>query len=197
VPLSTSFSNLKTVFTDRPLRRIYLINFLIFVAAMGFWRIITEYLVDVFHLRVGEVTMDYSVFAVTAGIGNLIILPRLLPRFALRPRASPLAQSQWSQRCFPDRNGYHWRFGGIGSLALAMAFPTLGGMLSGLVGADRQGAVMGNNTALTFLGEAVGVLGGSALAGLIPALPLLVFAGLAAIALTLLLTYRSPALRPA
>jgi DHA1 family tetracycline resistance protein-like MFS transporter len=82
-------------------------------------------------------------------------------------------------------------FGGLGSLALAMAFPTLGGMLSSLVGADRQGAVMGNNTALTFLGEAVGVLGGSALAGLKPALPLLVFAGLAAIALVLLITYRT------
>ena len=52
---------------------------------------------------------------------------------------------------------------------------------------------MGNNTALTFLGEAIGVLGGSALAGLEPALPILVFAGIAALALALLVTYR-PAL---
>jgi DHA1 family tetracycline resistance protein-like MFS transporter len=194
VPLSASFGNLKTVFTDRLLRRIYLINFLVFVAAMGFWRVITEYLVDVFHLTVGEVTMDYSVFAVTAGIGNLLILPRLLPHFGLRPLAATciaLGSVAMVAAVLPGPEWIPLAFGGLGSLALAMAFPTLGGMLSSLVGADRQGAVMGNNTALTFLGEAVGVLGGSALAGLKPALPLLVFAGLAAIALVLLITYRT------
>jgi MFS transporter, DHA1 family, tetracycline resistance protein len=124
VPLSASFGNLKTVFTDRLLRRIYLINFLVFVAAMGFWRVITEYLVDVFHLTVGEVTMDYSVFAVTAGIGNLLILPRLLPHFGLRPlrpRVSPSARWLWSQRCFLDRNGYHWRL--VGSAAWHWLWP--------------------------------------------------------------------------
>jgi len=194
--MTSSFGNLSTVFTDRPIRALYLANFLIFVAAMGYWRVITEYLVEVFRLNVGEVTIDYAVLSVAAGIGNLLIMPQLVGRIDMRKLsviAVAIGAAAIALSLLPGPVWIPVGLGAAASMALAIAFSALGGLLSSKVGPERQGAVMGNNTALTFLGEAVGVLGGSALAGLDPALPMLLFAGLAACAVVILAGYRDPA----
>jgi MFS transporter, DHA1 family, tetracycline resistance protein len=192
-PITASFSNLRTVFTDKPLRWLYGVNFLVFIAAMGFWRVITEYLVDVYHLTVGQVTLDYAVFAVAAGLANLVLMPRLVGRVEMRTLGIIAAGTGAVCMALTTIPGSVWipvAFATLGSLAVSLAFPALAGMLSAKVGPERQGAVLGNNTALTFLGEAIGVLGGSALAGVEPALPLLIFAAFAATAAVLMLMRR-------
>jgi MFS transporter, DHA1 family, tetracycline resistance protein len=191
--ITASFSNLRTVFTDKPLRWLYGVNFLVFVAAMGFWRVITEYLVDVFHLTVGQVTMDYAVFAVTAALANFVVMPRLVGRIEMRNLgivAAGIGAASMALAVLPGSVWIAIGFGALASMAMSLTFPALSGMLSSMVGPERQGAVLGNNTALTFLGEAIGVLGGSALAGFEPALPLLIFAAFAAGAAVLLLLRR-------
>ena len=196
VPLTASMGNLLTVFTDRPIRALYLANFLIFVAAMGYWRVITEYLVEVFRLNVGEVTVDYAVLSVAAGIGNLLIMPQLVGRIDMR-RLSVISvaigAAAIALSLLPGPVWIPVGLGAVASMALAIAFSALGGLLSSKVGPERQGAVMGNNTALTFLGEAVGVMGGSALSGLDPTLPMLLFAALAAGAVVILAGHRDSA----
>jgi MFS transporter, DHA1 family, tetracycline resistance protein len=192
-PITASFSNLRTVFTDKPLRWLYGVNFLVFIAAMGFWRVITEYLVDVYHLTVGQVMLDYALFAVAAGLANLVLMPRLVGRVEMRTLGIIAAGTGAVCMALTTLPGSVWipvAFATLGSLAVSLAFPALAGMLSAKVGPERQGAVLGNNTALTFLGEAIGVLGGSALAGVEPALPLLIFAAFAATAAVLMLMRR-------
>lgn len=191
--LTASLGNLGTVFTDRPIRVLYLVNFLIFIAAMGYWRVITEYFVEVFRLNVGQVTIDYAVIAIAAGIGNLFVMPMLVGRIEMRTLTIITVTVGAVCIALSLIPGSVWiavGFGALASMALAIGFSALGGLLSSKVGSERQGAVLGNNTALTFLGEAVGVLGGSALAGLSPLLPMLLFILLATISVVVLL-YRT------
>lgn len=198
-PLAASLFNLRTVVTDRPLRAYYLVNFLVFVASMGFWRVVTEYLVDVFHLSVGEVTIDYAALSLTAGIGNLVVMPLLVGRIDMRRlglAATLLGAAGILLSLSPGGVAVAVGFSAVASIALAIAFSALSGLISGEVGPERQGAVLGNNAALTFLGEAAGVLGGSALAGLSPMLPMVVFA-LIAFAAVAIIRFRIPPVVPA
>jgi DHA1 family tetracycline resistance protein-like MFS transporter len=189
VPLARTLGHLRTVLTDRPIRALYLVNFIVFIASMGYWRVITEYLVEVFRLPVGAVTVDYAVFAVAAGLGNLFVMPALINRINMRPLSIIAVSTGGAAIALSLIPGPVWipvAFGAVASLALALSFPALGGLLSSKVGPERQGAVLGNNTALTFLGEAIGVMGGSALVGLDPMLPMALFAALAAVAVAIL-----------
>src|SRR5581483_782615 len=42
--------NLTTVFTDRPIRRLYLINFIFYLTIFGFFRVILIYMADKWHM---------------------------------------------------------------------------------------------------------------------------------------------------
>ena len=86
-------------------------------------------------------------------------------------------------------------FGGLASIAFAVGFSALSGLLSAKVGPERQGAVMGNNTALGFLGEGIGVMGGSALTGITPELPMVLF-GLIAFASVAVVRFAIPREEP-
>lgn len=199
VPIGASLGNLGTLFTDRPLRGYYLANFLLFVASMGFWRVVTEYLVDMFDLTVGQVTIDYALLAVTAGLGNLVLLPILVGRIDMR-RLGILATLIGGFCVFlsllPGGVAVAVGFGGLASIAFAVGFSALSGLLSARVGPERQGAVMGNNTALGFLGEGIGVMGGSALTGITPELPMILF-GLIAFASVVVVRFAIPREEPA
>ena len=65
---------------------------------------------------------------------------------------------------------------------MALSLSAVAALLSAAAPADRQGAVLGNNAALIVLGEIVGVTGGSLLAGIDPAVPIVVLACVAALA---------------
>ncbi len=70
----------------------------------------------------------------------------------------------------------------VGFLLLAAALAAVAAVLSAAAPPDKQGTVLGNNAALLVLGEVVGVSGGSFLAGVATALPLVVLGGIAVLA---------------
>ena len=190
-PLLRSLAGLSQVFTDIRLRRNYLGNFVVFVAAFGFWRLITIYLVDEWGLSVGPVTACYAVLAVASGLGNLVLMPRLVGRVA----DGSAGAGDPARRCGVHGGGRcPVRARRAGSLAvtvpsarwrasaMALALSAVAALLSAAAPADRQGAVLGNNAALVVLGEVVGVTGGSLLAGIDPAVPIVVLACVAALA---------------
>ena len=72
--------------------------------------------------------------------------------------------------------------GALASVCLALSLSAVAALLSAAAPADRQGTVLGNNAALIVLGEVIGVTGGSLLAGINPAVPIVVYAILAALA---------------
>jgi MFS transporter, DHA1 family, tetracycline resistance protein len=190
-PLLRALSGLSQVVTDEALRRVYLGSFLTYVAAMGFWRVITIYLVDEWDLSVGPVTTCYAALSVAAGIGNLVLLPRLAGRVPMRRltvvcllggAAAMAAVVVPSALEVPGALAAAVTLASVASLLLAVSLSAVGALLSSAAPPDRQGTVLGNNAALLVLGEVVGVSGGSFIAGIDPMLPLLVLAVLAAVA---------------
>jgi MFS transporter, DHA1 family, tetracycline resistance protein len=209
VPLLASLSSLTQVITDQKLRRKYLGNFLVFVAAFGFWRLITIYLVDEWGLSVGPVTACYAALAVLSGLGNLVLMPRLVGRVAMGPLA--FVTLLGGAMCMagvvvpyalgvPGSLFVAVALGSVTSLCMALSLSAVAALLSAAAPADRQGTVLGNNAALVVLGEIVGVTGGSLLAGIDPAVPIVVLACVAALAPLVLgvrPARRADSLRPA
>ena len=78
-----AFTNLARIVTDRRLRPLYLINFVLYLAIFGFFRVYPMYLVDQFHLGVGSVSEFIAYVAVPIVIANVWLVG------ALSRRASP------------------------------------------------------------------------------------------------------------
>ena len=190
-PLLRSLTGLSRVVTDIRLRRNYLGNLVVFVAAMGFWRVITIYLVDEWGLSVGPVTACYAVLAVAGACANLVVMPRLVGRVPMSPLAlvSLLAgAATMAAVVVPSALGWSGSLAlaiilaSVSTLFMSLALPAVAALLSAAAPVDQQGSVLGNNAALVVLGEVLGVTSGALLAGIDPAVPVLVLACLAALA---------------
>jgi MFS family permease len=173
-----ALTNLGTVFTDRPIRRLYLINFLIYLGLFGYFRMVLVYMVDHWHTTVDQTTLIYSGLALISAVASFGLMAPLTRQFGLNRLAvasAILAGVTMISITFPAQLGSIWITGGlttlIGTLALA-ACPTV---LSNAVSAERQGRVMGNNQALQVGAESLSAAIGGALAGILIPLPLVAF----------------------
>jgi MFS family permease len=173
-----ALTNLATVFTDRPIRRLYLINFLIYIGLFGYFRMVLVYMVDHWHTTVDQTTLIYSGLALISAVASFGLMAPLTRQFGLNRIAvgsAILAGVAMISITFPSQLGSIWITGGlttlIGTLALA-ACPTV---LSNAVSAERQGRVMGNNQALQVGAESLSAAIGGALAGILIPLPLVGF----------------------
>jgi MFS family permease len=173
-----TLTNLGTVFTDRSIRRLYLINFLIYLGLFGYFRMVLVYMVDHWHTTVDQTTLIYSGLALISAVASFGLMAPLTRQFGLNRiavGAAILAGVAMISITFPAQLDSIWITGGlttlIGTLALA-ACPTV---LSNAVSAERQGRVMGNNQALQVGAESLSAAIGGALAGILIPLPLVVF----------------------
>ena len=177
-----SFTNLTRVFTDRRLRPLYLVNFVLYLSIFGFFRVYPMYLVDEFHMGVGRVSEYVAFVAVPIVVAN-VWLVGALSRHA-RPRTmvlySALAMGVlMAVIVIPRSTAALWFTLGATALALAICLPSCAAMLS-LAASDReQGRAMGNNQSMQVGAESLSGLAGGALAAIVITLPLLVFAGAA------------------
>jgi MFS family permease len=177
-----AFTNLARVVTDRRLRPFYLVNFVLYLAIFGFFRVYPMYLVDEFGLGVGRVSEFIAYVAVPIVIANVWLVGALSRRW--RPRAivvfSALATGLlMALIVVPDSQASLWFTLGPTALALAVCLPSCAAMLS-LAADDReQGRAMGNNQSMQVGAEALSGFVGGALAAVLVKLPLLVFAGAA------------------
>jgi MFS family permease len=140
-----ALTNLGTVFTDRPIRRLYLINFLIYLGLFGYFRMVLVYMVDHWHTTVDQTTLIYSGLALISAVASFGLMAPLTRQFGLNRVAvgsAILAGVTMISITFPEKLGSIWITGGlttlIGTLALA-ACPTV---LSNAVSAERQGRVL-------------------------------------------------------
>jgi MFS family permease len=185
-----AFANLARVVTDRRLRPFYLINFFLYFAIFGFFRVYPMYLVDQFHLGVGSVSEYVAYVAVPIVIAN-VWLVGALARHA-RPRTmvmiSALAMGTFMVLIVvPASKNWLWLTLGFTALALAVCLPSCAAMLSLAADDSEQGRAMGNNQAMQVGAESISGLAGGALAAILIGLPLVVFAGVAIVGgLTLL-----------
>jgi predicted MFS family arabinose efflux permease len=192
-----SFTNLARVFTDRRLRPLYLVNFVLYLSIFGFFRVYPMYLVDEFHMGVGTVSEYVAFVAVPIVIAN-VWLVGALSRHA-RPRTmvlySALAMGLlMAVIVIPKSTAALWFTLGATAFALAICLPSCAAMLSLAAPDQEQGRAMGNNQSMQVGAESLSGLAGGALVAILITLPLLVFAGLAAGSLLLvnLARRRSP-----
>ncbi len=188
-----TFTNLASVFTDIPIRRVYLINFFLFFATYGFWRVIQIYMVDKWNFNVGQVTFYYAYLAVTAGIANMFLFAPLSKKFGLKwliISSAILGGLFVVSIVVPSSELSYWFTAGPATLILAMTVAGCGTYLSTLVGPERQGKVLGNNLALQVGGESLSALIGSFLAAFFVPLPLIIFGIITVLAGLLLITYK-------
>lgn len=191
-----SFTNLANVLTDRRVRPLYLVNFLLYLAIFGFFRIYPMYLVRVFGLGVARESIFVAWVAVPIVVANLWLVGRLSQRWsaAILTIASGLATAVLLLLLpFPGVLNLLWLTLGLTALAVAVCLPSCATMLSLSVGDAEQGQVMGNNQSLQVGAEAVaGVVGGLTAAAFIE-LPFVVFGAAALLGVTRLWRAGRPA----
>jgi DHA1 family tetracycline resistance protein-like MFS transporter len=173
-----AMTNLSSVFTDKSIRRLYLLNFLIYLALFGYFRMVLVYLVDRWDTGVDQTTLIYSGLALISAITSFFIMAPLSRRIGLNRLAITAciaAGAAMIAITVPSQIGSIWITGGLttmmGTIALA-ACPTI---LSNAVSLERQGRVMGNNQALQVGAESLSAMIGGALAAVTIPLPLVAF----------------------
>ncbi len=170
--------SLGTVFTDRPIRPLYLINFIFYLTIFGFYRVILMYMDDKWHMSVHESGLYYSYLSVMSLVASLFCVAPLLRRFPLKSvavSAALLAGVLIMIIVLPQNHLYLLVTAGPATVAATITLATCATLLSNVVEAERQGGVMGNNQALQVGAEALGALIGGLLAAILVPLPLLVY----------------------
>jgi MFS family permease len=179
-----AFTNLAGVFTDKRVRVLYLINFLLYLAIFGFFRCYPMYLVDEFHLGVSRESEYIAWVGLPIVLANLWLTGYLAQHFTTR------SLTFWSGLLtgifmivvvIPPSRSALWVTLFLTSLALAICLPSCATILSTSVGEMDQGRVMGNNQALQVGAESLSGLAGGLLAAIMVKLSLVVL-GIVAIA---------------
>ena len=176
--LLAAITNLSTVFTDRPIRRLYLLNFLIYLALFGYFRMVLVYLVDRWHTGVDQTTVIYSGLALISAVTSFWLMARLTRRFGLDRLAvfaCVAAGAAMIAITVPSQISSIWLTAGLTTLTGTMALAACPTILSNAVSMDRQGRVLGNNQALQVGAELLSALIGGGLAAIAIPLPLVVF----------------------
>ncbi len=190
-----TFTNLATVFTDLPIRRVYLVNFMLYLAAFGFWRVVQIYMVDKWSFDVGKVTFYYAYLAVLGTIANLFFYQPLSKRFSHKSFIVWTAVAGGlfvASIVVPSSEASYWFTAGPATVFLVMTMAACSAYISGLVSGERQGRVLGNNLAIQVGAESLSAALGGFLAAVLIPLPLLTYGLVAVFGGLLLITYKKP-----
>lgn len=190
-----TFTNLSTVFTDLPIRRIYLVNFLIYLGVFGLARVIQIYLVDEWNFSIDKVTLYIAVLSGFCAISNMFFFAPLSKRFSLK------AITIWTSIIggvlmliivIPKAELSIW-FTSIPAFFIVIwAISACGAYISTLVTQERQGRVLGNNLGLQVGAESIGAAAGGFLAAIFVPLPILTFGVITILGGLLLISYKRP-----
>jgi DHA1 family tetracycline resistance protein-like MFS transporter len=189
VRYGVAFTNLLQVFTNRRLRRLYAVNFLVYLAIYGFFRCYPMYLVDEFRLDVSRVSEFIAWVAVPIVIANLWLTGFIGRRIAV-PHvligSAVLTGLMMIGITIPPQLASLWVTLFLTGLALAVCLPAAAAMISISVSPEEQGRAMGNNQSLQVGAEALSGLIGGALAAVMMKLPLVVLGIVAIVAASVL-----------
>jgi len=189
-----TFKNFTTVFSDKPIRRIYLVNFLLFLSVLGFFRVIQTYVVDTWNMDVDKESFFYAYLGFMCMIGNTFIIGMLVKKFSnwfITISCSIIGGVLMISVVFFKPEFSVFITAGTSGIFQAIAIGACCALLSTNVSAERQGSVMGNNQALFVGGEAIGAFAGGLLASLFIPLPIIVFGVLSILAGFLLITVKN------
>ena len=168
--------SLKTLFTHKQVRHIYLINFLIFFAVQGLYRVVPLYLEDTWKPSLLLYTYIIAYVSFICLLANLFLIGRLARWFATRKLLIGLlviGAVFIVSIVIPQQFHWIWLTYGLAVIPTVMALTTCTTWLSNQVAANQQGQVLGNNQALLVLGEASSAAIGGAVAAISIPLPVM------------------------
>jgi predicted MFS family arabinose efflux permease len=165
------------------------LNFVLYLAIFGFFRVYPMYLVDHFHMGVSRESLFVAWVAVPIVAANLGIVAWLARRLSPREtaaRAAAVLAVAMAAVVIPNSENALWLTLGLSALALALCLPAAATIISQAVSPAEQGSALGSNQSLQVGAEALSGLVGGLLAAVATALPLTVMAALALVASLLL-----------
>lgn len=189
-----SFTNLANVFTDLPIRKIYLVNFMIYFGLFGLSRVVQIYIIDEWNYTLDKITLYYAYISAVCAVSNFFLFAPLSRKFNLK------SLTLWSSIIggiliiaitIPKSDIIGaWVISALAFLVLMWAISGCGTYLSTLVSEDRQGRVMGNNLAIQVGAESIAAGIGGFLAAMLVPLPLLTYGVACVLGGLLLITYK-------
>lgn len=167
---------------SHPLKRLFFLNFLLYLAIFGFLRVYSIYLVDEFHIGFVELTYFVSYVSLPIIFANLCITPLLTKRFtpAFITKTASFFMGLFIIIILIPDSKYAFLvtvFFATAFLAITMTFAAYN--ISSKANASEQGSVMGNNQALLMAAEGLSGFFGGLIAMFWTKLPLLAFGLLA------------------
>ena len=188
-----TFTNLTKVFTDLPIRKLYLVNFMIYMSIFGFFRVMQMYLIDEWNYSVSSVTLFYAYFGILGTISSMLILAPLTKRYSIKSLTvigAVLGGLFAVSMVIPRSDIAIWIIALPVGLFLMWALSGSGTYLSSVVEGDRQGRVLGNNLALQVGAESLSAVVGGFLAAILVPLPLITYGIIGVLGGLLLITYK-------
>ncbi|WED42868.1 MFS transporter [Legionella cardiaca] len=188
-------TNFSIIFTAKNLRFLFFINFLLYLAIFGFFRCYPMYLVDEFHMQVGQLSQFIAWVAVPIIVGNVWLTGFLANRYSpyiMTVVSAVLTGIFMLIIIIPHHVNALWITLFLTSLALAICLPACATLLSVSTSTTDQGKVMGNNQSLQVLAEALSGIIGGLLAAIMVKLSLIVLALIAILAAALLFIAQRP-----
>lgn len=176
IPVFAAFGSLARVFMDRRLRRLYGVNFILYLAIFGFFRSYPMYLVDEYHLDVSRMSEFVAWVGVPIVLANLWLTGFLSARLPIKSMTIWSASTTGVFMVFvvlPTNQLALWPILFLTGASLAVCLPSCATMLSNAAGPAEQGQTMGNNQALQVAAEALSGLAAGLLAAVIVKLPLI------------------------
>ncbi len=172
-----SFMAIKSIFSNRNLFKIYIINFFIFFSVQGLYRVVPLYVVDEWNPSLRTYSLLIAFVSLMCFIANLAFLGKLAKHFASKLLLAGLLLSGGFfviLIIFPCQFNWIWVTYGIAVIPTVMALPTCTTWLSERASQDEQGQVLGNNQALLVLGEASSAAIGGLIAAIWIPLPIVI-----------------------
>jgi MFS family permease len=182
VALMHSFSSLRDAFRPNRLRRLFLTNFVLYLAIFGFFRVYPMYLINRFHMSVSRESLFVAWVAVPIVIVNLGVVGWLSRRMTARQMAAGAAAVlgvAMATIVIPDSQAALWPTLGVTAFALAICLPAAASIISAAVSSAQQGSALGTNQSMQVGAEAIAGIVGGVLAAIATTLPLTTMAGLA------------------
>ena len=176
INITKSLTAIKTIFDQKRLTKIYLINFAIFFAVQGLYRVIPLYVQDTWRPSLHLYSMLISFVSFMCFLANLIFLEKLAKRFSTPQLLSGLLICGGLivlTVLIPNQFNWIWLTYGLAVIPTVMALPTCTTWLSQQVSSQEQGQVLGNNQALLVLGEASSAALGGLIAAIMVPLPVI------------------------
>lgn len=183
--LTEAMTAFKTILTVKNLRKIYLINFMIFFAVQGLYRVIPLYVEHQWAPNLQSFTALISFVSLLCLLTNVFMMGRLASRFETKQLLGYLLIFGGIAALIvviPTHYSWIWFVYGLVVLPTVMLLTTCTTWLSNQVDHKQQGQVLGNNQALLVLGECLSAAAGGLIAAIAVPLPIIVMGGILLIA---------------